>query len=150
MYGVGVTTVPAFVWILPVKAFMPPVAIGEPVAGLKSKPLMPLGTEPLAGIATNSAAAVPVLLNVSELPAASRELRRRRSRVRLEERRRFDEIVVTHLEIRRGEIRNRGARGAQEGLRVTQRDARGGESREHAVDVEATGATAQHHAEAAA
>src|SRR5262249_1163386 len=47
MYGVGTTNVPAFVWIFPVKLFMPPVAIGEPVAGEKSKALTPFGTEPV-------------------------------------------------------------------------------------------------------
>jgi hypothetical protein len=72
MYGVGVTNVPAFVEIFPLKLFMPPVAIAEPVAGEKSKPLAPVGTDPVAGIATNNGAASPVL-RVSELPAASSE-----------------------------------------------------------------------------
>ena len=51
---------------------MPPVAIGELAAGVKSNASIPAGTDPFAGSATNSDAAAFVL-SVSELPAASSE-----------------------------------------------------------------------------
>ena len=99
MYAVGVTNVPAFVGMAPVKVARPPVAIGDPAAGVKSNAEMLAGAAPTAGIAVNSDAAVAVLSVRLLAVAIERELRRRR---RLEEQVvRLGEEDVPDLEIGR-------------------------------------------------
>src|SRR6185503_13706491 len=60
-YAVAVTNVPALVAMAPPKAFSPPVAIGEPAAGVKSNAEMSAGAVPTVGIVVKSDAAVAVL-----------------------------------------------------------------------------------------
>ena len=72
MYAVGVTTVPAFARILPVNVAIPPVAIGEPVAGEKSNDETLVGGTPVAGNSAKSEAVVAVP-SVKLLPLKSNE-----------------------------------------------------------------------------
>jgi hypothetical protein len=58
---VAVTKVPALVAMAPVKALRPPVAMGEPAAGVKSNDAMSVGALPTSGMVVKVDAAVAVL-----------------------------------------------------------------------------------------